>query len=103
MYKIAFFVPENVSEVVKSAMFNAGAGRIGNYDHCSFETIGVGQFRALAGATPSIGTVGELEKVRELKVEMVCEDALIREVLLALIKNHPYEMPAYDIIKLSDI
>jgi hypothetical protein len=46
--------------------------------------------------------VGELEKVRELKVEMVCEDALIREVVLALIKNHPYEMPAYDIIKLSD-
>jgi hypothetical protein len=102
LYKIAFFVPENASEVVKSAMFNAGAGRIGNYDHCSFETIGLGQFRALAGATPFIGSVGELEKVRELKVEMVCEDALIREVVLALIKNHPYEMPAYDIIKLSD-
>ncbi|MDD4975052.1 MAG: NGG1p interacting factor NIF3 [Bacteriovorax sp.] len=102
MYKVSFFVPESASEVVKTAMFNAGAGKIGNYDRCSFETIGSGQFRALAGANPSVGCVGELEKVRELKVEMVCEDNVIKEVVLALKKHHPYEMPAYEIIKLAE-
>lgn len=102
MYKVCFFVPESASELVKMAMFQAGAGKIGNYDYCSFETIGSGQFRALAGANPTVGIVGELEKVRELKVEMVCEDAVIRDVVLALKKNHPYEIPAYDIIKLAD-
>ena len=83
-------------------MFQAGAGKIGNYDRCSFETIGSGQFRALLGATPAVGRVGELEIVRELKVEMVCEDAVIKEVIVALKKHHPYEVPAYDVIKLAD-
>ncbi|MBC7539356.1 MAG: NGG1p interacting factor NIF3 [Bacteriovorax sp.] len=102
MYKICFFVPESASELVKIAMFHAGAGKIGNYDRCSFETLGMGQFRALAGAKPSVGRVGELEEVRELKVEMVCEDSVIKEVVIALKKNHPYEIPAYNIIKLAD-
>lgn len=102
MYKICFFVPINEAESVKSAMFAAGAGRIGNYDHCSFETLGTGQFRPLTGADPFIGVVGKLERVSELKIEMVCEDQKILEVVSALKKNHPYEMPAYDIIKLTD-
>lgn len=103
MYKVCFFVPENAAEKVKNAMFEAGAGKIGNYDRCSFETLGTGQFRALIGANPFIGTVGEVEKVDELKVEMVCADACIRDVVSALKKNHPYEMPAFDIIKLADL
>lgn len=102
MYKISFFVPEIASEFVKIAMFDAGAGKIGNYDHCSFETLGTGQFRALLGANPVIGRVGELEKVRELKIEMVCEDTVLKEVVMALKKHHPYEMPAYHITKLTD-
>ncbi|MGZ3788049.1 MAG: NGG1p interacting factor NIF3 [Bacteriovorax sp.] len=102
MYKVSFFAPESAALAVKNAMFKAGAGRIGNYEQCSFETKGIGQFKAMAGADPFIGTVGELEKVTELKVEMVCADERILDVIRALKENHPYEMPAYDIIKLAD-
>lgn len=102
MYKISFFVPVNDAEFVKMAMFDAGAGKIGNYDRCSFETRGIGQFRALSGAIPSVGVIGELEKIEELKVEMVCIDNCIQQVIQAMKKNHPYEVPAYDIIKLVD-
>ncbi|MFA6239207.1 MAG: NGG1p interacting factor NIF3 [Bacteriovorax sp.] len=103
MYKISFFVPHNSAEKVKQAMFEHGAGRIGNYEQCSFETEGMGQFMPLLGANPAVGTLNELEKVAELKIEMVCNDECIRQVVNALKKNHPYEMPAYDIIKLIDL
>lgn len=101
MYKVSFFVPHLNAEIVKEAMFAAGAGRIGCYERCCFEVAGIGQFSALAGANPSLGSIGKLEKVNELKIEMVCDDNFIRDVIVALKKNHPYEMPAYDIIKLE--
>lgn len=103
MYKLCFFVPETHAENLKTALFLAGAGRIGHYEHCSFETSGMGQFRAMKGANPFIGSIGDLEKVSEKKIEMVCEDHLIKEIITALKKNHPYETPAYDIIKLVEI
>jgi len=97
VYKIAFFVPEAHKETVKTAMFAVGAGKIGQYDCCSWEVLGEGQFRPLSGSTPFIGAEGELEKVSEFKVEMVCEDALLEVALRALKKAHPYEEPAYDV------
>lgn len=103
MFKIGFFVPVNYAEIVKEAMFVAGGGRIGNYDRCSFETLGTGQFRPLKGAQPFLGTTDQVEKVEELKVEMICEDQFLKAVIEAMKKNHPYEMPAYDIIKLEEI
>ena len=108
MYKLAFYVPGPYLEVVKQAVFEAGAGRIGNYDSCSWQTLGEGQFRPLAGSQPFIGQpvvegVGELEKVAEYRVEMVCEDQLIVAAIKALISSHPYEEPAYDVWKLADI
>lgn len=102
MFKICFFVPVDYAEVVKQAVFNAGAGKIGNYECCSFETKGIGQFKPLKGSSPFIGNVDQIEKVEELKVEMVCSDDCLQAAILALKKNHPYEMPAYDIIKLED-
>lgn len=102
MYKISFFVPVDEAERVKLAMFRAGAGRIGNYEHCSFEVLGTGQFLAMADANPYVGDIGALHKLSELKIEMVCEDSLIREVVDVLKINHPYETPAYDIIKLEE-
>lgn len=102
MYKISFFVPESAAEIVKTAMFSAGAGKIGNYDQCSFETKGLGQFRALPGANPFIGSVGEVEKVEEMKIEMICESNCLKQVIVAMKHNHPYETPAYDIIKLEE-
>jgi hypothetical protein len=101
MYKLAFFVPVADAEAVKEAVFATGAGRIGDYEACCFQTPGTGQFRPLAGANPHIGRVGELERVEELKVELVCEDDLIHAAVAALRLAHPYEEPAYDVWRLE--
>jgi len=103
MYKIIFYIPEKFKETVKLAMFNAGAGTIGNYDRCSWEVKGVGQFRALKGSSPFIGKKEILEFVEEFRVEMVCSEEIIAEVITALKKNHPYETPAYDVTKIIEI
>jgi len=103
MYKLAFFVPESHLESVKAAVFASGAGRLGDYEACCFQTRGQGQFRPLQGAQPHIGAVGELETVEEYRVELVCEDHRIRAAITALIEAHPYEEPAYDVWPLSDL
>ncbi|MDI5922973.1 NGG1p interacting factor NIF3 [Halomonas sp. LR5S13] len=103
MYKLAFFVPVADAEAVKEALFATGAGRIGDYEACCFQTQGMGQFRPLEGADPHIGRVGDLEQVEELKVELVCEDALIGEAVAALTAAHPYEEPAFDVWRLADL
>ncbi|HHT36358.1 MAG: NGG1p interacting factor NIF3 [Candidatus Wallacebacter cryptica] len=101
MYQLAFYVPvENVEEV-KAALFAKGAGRYENYDCCCWQVLGEGQFRPLQGADPHIGKVGQVEKVPEYKVEMICTADIIEEVIAELIKVHPYEEPAYTVIKLD--
>ena len=101
MYKLAFFVPMADAEDVKEAVFATGAGRIGDYEACCFQTPGTGQFRPLPGADPHIGRVGDLERVEELKVELVCEDGRIGEAVAALRTAHPYEEPAFDVWRLE--
>lgn len=101
MYKLAFFVPADHKEAVKQAIFATGAGRIGNYDCCSWEVLGTGQFRALQGSNPFIGQQGRLETVQEYRVELVCEDHLITAAVAALRAAHPYEEPAFDVWKLE--
>jgi hypothetical protein len=103
MSKLSFYVPESHLEVVKSALFAIGVGKIGNYDSCSWQNLGRGQFRALEGSDPYIGQKGAIETVVEFKVEMVCDDELIKEAVDALRKAHPYEEPAYDVVKLVEI
>lgn len=102
MYKLVFFVPLTHADVVKNAVFSKGGGRIGHYDCCSFETEGVGQFRPLEGSQPFLGQSGQIEKVKELRVELVVEDGKIKEVVEAMKTAHPYEVPVYDVIKLED-
>jgi hypothetical protein len=102
MYKLAFFVPPSHVEQVKSALFAAGAGRIGAYDSCSWQVLGQGQFRPLDGSQPFIGQTGEIEQVEEWKIELVVADELIREAVAALKSSHPYETPAYEVWKLED-
>ncbi|GAB2803325.1 YqfO family protein [Halomonas shantousis] len=102
MFKLAFFVPLADAETVKEAVFATGAGRIGAYEACCFQVRGLGQFRPLAGADPHIGQVGTLERVQELKVELVCDEALIHEAVAALKRAHPYEEPAYEVWRLED-
>lgn len=103
MYKLGFFVPKSHLEQVKQACFDAGAGRIGNYDSCAWQVLGQGQFRPLGGSDPAIGEHGKLEQVEEYKVEMVCGDETIAAVKAALLSSHPFEEPAYDIVRLEDI
>jgi hypothetical protein len=102
MYKLSFFVPPSHVEEVKSAVFAAGAGRIGAYDCCSWQVLGQGQFRPLDGSQPFIGQTGEIEQVQEWKVELVVADDLIAEVVVALKQSHPYETPAYEVWMLAD-
>lgn len=101
MYKLCVFVPESHLEAVKDALFDAGAGKIGAYDRCSWQTKGTGQFRPLQGSSPYIGREGEIETVEEYRVEMVCDHRFIREAVAAMKKAHPYEEPAYDVWKLE--
>lgn len=103
MYKICFYVPENAVELVKQAMFDVGAGKIGDYDSCCWQTRGRGQFRPLENSEPYIGRQGQIETVSEFKVEMVCDDKNIELAITALRKHHPYEEPAYDVWKLENL
>lgn len=99
MYLISFYVPLDHAEKVKNAMFDAGAGRIGAYDQCAWQTLGQGQFRPLEGSSPFIGVTDQVERIDELKVEMVCKDDYLQPVLVALRKAHPYETPAFHVLK----
>jgi hypothetical protein len=103
MYKLGFYVPPAHLETVKSALFAAGAGRIGNYDSCVWQCLGLGQFRPLVDSQPYLGQTGFVETVAEYRVELVCEDNLLHAVVAALINTHPYEEPAFDVVKLVDV
>lgn len=102
MYKFVFFVPESHLEPVKSAVFATGAGRIGDYEACCWQVLGTGQFRPLAGASPHIGAVDQLETVSEYRVEMVCQRELMAAAVAAMKLAHPYEEPAYEVMTLED-
>lgn len=97
--KLEFYVPESHLEQVKQALFEAGAGRVGDYECCAWQTLGQGQFKPLAGSTPFLGKQDELEKTPEYKVELVCEEALIKQAVTALKSAHPYEEVAFSIIR----
>ncbi len=103
MYKLSFFVPKEQKEKVKEALFSIGVGAYENYDKCSWEIEGTGQFRPLQGANPFLGKVGEVERVVEYKVEMICKDELIQKAVQTLKETHPYEEVAYEVIKLEDL
>lgn len=103
MYKISVFIPESHLELIKTAMFEAGAGRIGDYDCCAWQCLGQGQFQPLENSQPFIGQPGEIETVAEYKVEMVCKDSLIKAAITALKQAHPYEEPAYDVWRLEEL
>tara|TARA_R110002167_G_scaffold299491_1_gene503866 strand:- start:1222 stop:1536 length:315 start_codon:yes stop_codon:yes gene_type:complete len=101
MYKLNFLIPESHLNEVKQALFNIGVGRYENYDQCCWQTKGQGQFRPLEGSTPHIGNPNEISIVEEHKVEMLCEDALIKTAIQTLKKAHPYEMPAFEAWKVE--
>ena len=103
MYKIIVFIPLEDKEKVKESMFTAGAGSYDSYDKCCYETQGIGQFRPLKGSSPTIGKIDDITLVNEMKIEMICDKKNIKEVIKEMKRNHPYEVPAYDIIELVDL
>lgn len=102
MYQLYFYVPIDYLEQVKRAVFDAGAGNIGPYEECCFEITGQGQYRPVKGSEAFSGEVGELSKVSEVKVEVVCDEACKDKVQQALLNVHPYEQVAYGFISLSN-
>lgn len=102
LYKMVVFVPSGYEEVVRGAMCSAGAGWIGKYSDCTFQTGGTGTFRPLAGASPFLGKVGELEKVSETRIETIVPEGKLESVVRAMMSTHPYEEVAYDIYPLKN-
>lgn len=100
MYKLGFYVPQSHLEQVKEALFDAGAGRIGDYEKCCWQALGQGQFLPLSGSEPYLGTPGEVHRVAEFRVELVCAADCVRRVVAALQAVHPYEEPAWDLVEL---
>jgi len=102
IYKLVVFVPADSAGRVADAVFAAGAGRMGSYSHCGFGGEGTGTFLPLEGAKPAIGSKGRFEKVAEVRFETIVPAEKLDGVIAAMRRAHPYEMPAFDVIKLCN-
>lgn len=100
LYKLVTYVPATHSEIVRESIGDAGAGRLGDYSHCSFSDTGVGAFKPLEGSNPAIGEVGALERVEEVRIEAVVRKKDLSHVLSQLKVSHPYETVAYDLYEM---
>jgi len=96
-------VPAIDAEKVRQTMGDVGAGRQGNYSHCSGSYLSTGRFIPLSGSSPAIGKIGQPEEVQEEIIEMLCHVDRVGEVIIALKQSHPYEEPAIDIIPRLEI
>ncbi|ADI89781.1 YqfO family protein [Acinetobacter oleivorans] len=103
MLKLIYYVPESHLESTKQAIFSAGAGGIGNYEHCAWQVKGIGQFKPVKGADPYIGELGELEQIDEWRVETIVIEENAKAVAKALKASHPYEEPAFEFIQIIEI
>ncbi|MGA9698922.1 NGG1p interacting factor NIF3 [Acinetobacter sp. ANC 3781] len=103
MLKLIYYVPGSYLESTKLAVFEAGAGGIGNYEHCAWQVLGTGQFKPVKGADPFIGEVGQLEQIEEWRVEIIVPEDKASDVAKALKASHPYEEPAFEFIQILDV
>jgi hypothetical protein len=101
-YKLVWFVPDEALDATREAVFAAGAGRIGDYERCSWYGAGTGTFLAAEGADPTIGERGREERTPELRVETVVPAERARAAVAALVAAHPYEEVAFDLYPLAD-
>jgi hypothetical protein len=102
-YKLVWFVPEEALDGTREAVFGAGAGRIGDYERCSWYTAGTGAFVGGQGTDPAVGEPGREERTPELRVETVVPADKANEVVAALVEAHPYEKVAYDLYPLAEL
>ncbi len=103
LMKLYTFVPESHVNEVRDALFAAGAGSIGNYDECSFGTIGTGTFRGNTATNPFVGTIGKRHYEKEVRLEVIFPGWLQEKVIEALLQHHPYEEVAYDLVSLKNL
>jgi hypothetical protein len=101
-YSLSFYVPDSHLELVKQALFDIGAGKQGNYENACWQCPGQGQFRPLQAANPAIGESGKISYVSEYKVEILCTSENIKQAVNTLKTTHPYEAPAYCVIKIEN-
>lgn len=102
LVKLVVFVPEGYDDIVRNAIGNVGAGFIGNYSCCTFNSTGIGTFKPEEGTKPFIGKKGNLEKVKEVRIETIVPEKILKKVVNVMIKAHPYEEVAYDIYPLKN-
>ena len=102
LLKLVVFIPESHLETVRNAIFECGAGFIGNYDQCGFTTSGSGSFRGNENANPFVGEKGKIHFEKEVRFETILYSHLIGKVVKALHNSHPYEEPAYDVYSLEN-
>lgn len=100
--QMVVFVPQTHTAQVANALYEAGAGEIGNYDHCSFKVNGVGTFRPKENANPFVGTINQDENVSEDRLELIFSSFLNSRITAAMLAAHPYEVPAYNIYALEN-
>jgi hypothetical protein len=100
--KLVVFVPPDALDAVRDAVFAAGAGRIGDFERCSWYTDGTGTFFGREGTVPAVGEKGREERVPEIRLETVYPAEREEEVVRALLEAHPYEEPAYDLYPLAE-
>jgi dinuclear metal center YbgI/SA1388 family protein len=101
--RLITFAPTDQAEQVRQAVFNAGAGHIGKYSECSFNSEGTGTFKAEPGADPYVGEIGKRQDEKETKIEIVYPAYMELQVVKALVDNHPYEEVAYDIFTMENV
>lgn len=102
IYKLVTYVPTQNAEALRDALFEAGAGSIGNYDHCSFNSVGKGTYRGNDDSNPVIGEKHEYVEAEEVKVEVTFEKHLQHNILKVLFDSHPYEEVAYEVSQTSN-
>ena len=100
--KLVVFVPAEALDALRNALFEAGAGRIGEYERCSWYAEGTGTFFGGEGTSPAVGGAGQEERVRELRLETVYPVEREAAIVSALRATHPYEEPAFDLYVLAD-
>jgi hypothetical protein len=106
LVNFCFYVPKTHLEIVKEAIFIAGAGVIGEYSNCCWQTLGEGQFLPSANSSPVLGKQQQLHRLAEYKVEVICVRDIMPNILHQFLLSHPYEEPAYSImphLKLEDL
>jgi hypothetical protein len=103
LMKVVVYVPESHADIVRKAMIEAGAGKFEKYTGCSFSVKGIGRFKPKKGASPTVGEIGKNEEVLEERIETVCRRSIIKDVIEAIKKVHPYEEIAYDVYPREEI